>query len=797
TNPVVLLGDFNYPQINWVSNMLPVNAYDRLFYEFCSNHGLDQLVLEPTYRSGSILDLVFITEPNLVSVSEVVDDFGASDHTPVKGFVGPFDAFPTKTGNALRNYSKANYDALNVHLSTIDWDTMFGVSNDVNAMLSMLYDVLDQAISLYVPPLRRSGRKKNNNWSRATQKLQTKLRRLHKKYKLHPTEENSGKWRECARLARLSKRKDVFNTESEIVNSNCPKKFFRFLRSKFKVQSEVPCLKNDNKVIIADDEKTHEFNQYFQSVFCRDNQIPLQFAENLAGPHFSIIEITEERVLKALNKLSNKNSFGPDGLPQSFIRGLSTSISKPLTKIFHISMQSGKVPDKWKISRVLPMFKKGRKNLVSNYRPISLLCVLSKALESIVKDSLVDFMTENDLFDDFQFGFTQGRSIITNLLKTINEWTVAIDKGNFIDALYLDFAKAFDTVCHSKLIECLKSIGISGSVLLWIKDYLTGRYQFVELNGVKSTLLEIFSGVPQGSLLGPILFLIFIKNIRSSINFSEVSLFADDAKVYFKFHDSTETLFLQEDLTSVFEWSEKMQLSLAIQKCFVLHLGFNNPKTTYSIHNMPLSSAETIRDLGIEVSSDLKFAAHITQITNKCIRLVHNVFRSFQYKEREFLIKIFCTFIRPILEYGSEVWNPYHIGEIKQLERVQRLFSRKIIGLKELSYVQRLESLGLKSLEYRRLFKDLVMTYKIIYDLVDLDYHNFFVFAADTGTRSNSKKLYIEHSRLDVRKHFFPNRIKIPWNALSEEIVTSASLAEFKSRLSKLDLTPWLLVGHQ
>ena len=243
------------------------------------------------------------------------------------------------------------------------------------------------------------------------------------------------------------------------------------------------------------------------------------------------IEINAVKVLKQLKSLNVSKSCGPDNCHPFFLKECAEEIYLPLTDIFHKSLSSGVIPDDWKKANITCIFKKGNKQNPGNYRPVSLTSVICKLLERTVREEIVNHLSVNKLLSDSQFGFRKNRSTILQLLTVMNEWTEALDDGIQIDTVYLDFRKAFDSVPHKRLIKKLEGYGIKGILLEWFKNFLNGRQQRVVINGKTSDWTNVLSGIPQGSILGPILFIIFINDLPGVVG-NVCKLFADDCKLY-------------------------------------------------------------------------------------------------------------------------------------------------------------------------------------------------------------------------------------------------------------------------
>ena len=496
----------------------------------------------------------------------------------------------------------------------------------------------------------------------------------------------------------------------------------------------------------------------------------------------------------ALNTLSDDASSGPDSLPSCFLKKFAAQLSNPLFHIFSESMNCGKLPQSWKIGKIIPIYKgKGRKCEPANYRPISLTSICCKVYERIIRRTIVNHLKCNDLISHAQHGFLSGKSTQTQLLECINDWTKSIDSKKSVDVFYLDIAKAFDTVSHPKLLKKLESYGISGDLLRWIEDFLSFRTQYVSVKNCDSSRKKVDSGVPQGSVLGPVLFLIYINDLAKVVKNCSLKMFADDTKIYFKCDQATDRTLLEIDLELVFEWAKMNQLSIAMQKCFVLHLGPANSKNQYVIDNVPLASEKFVKDLGVYVSESAHFNLHISKICSKSYYMINLIFRSFICRDPKFLISMFNIYVRSILEFNSCVWSPCDIGLINQLEKVQKRFTKRIPALTNLSYSDRLKRLNQATLETRRLQADLIQTYKIISGHDNLNFNDFFSFRPHNySCRGNTQTLFPVHRRTNLRSHSFSLRVTAVWNTLPSDVVRSPSLSRFKNSLKNRDFSNFL-----
>ncbi len=363
----------------------------------------------------------------------------------------------------------------------------------------------------------------------------------------------------------------------------------------------------------------------------------------------------------------------------------------------------------------------------------------------------------------------------------------ALDQGYGTDAVYLDYQKAFDTVPHERLISKLSSYGIRGQILHWIKDFLTNRRIRTKVRESVSEWSEVTSGVPQGSVLGPTLFLVYVNDIPEIVN-SSIKLFADDTKAWRVLKTEEDRVKLQQDLDSLEEWSRKWLLKFNASKCKVMHIGRKNTKASYFMGEgdtrSELEETETEKDLGVWISNTLKPATQCKKAANKAMEVLRGIKRSFRCIDKKGFIILFKTYVRPHLEYCEQAWNPYYKKDISCLEKVQRRATKMVKGLRNLSYEQRLQSLGLYSLEQRRLRGDLIETYKLVTGKENVDYKSFFTLTTNRFfLRGHTLKIEKRRSNLNIRQNFFSQRVVGVWNDLPQHVIDATSVNAFKYRL--------------
>jgi len=390
------------------------------------------------------------------------------------------------------------------------------------------------------------------------------------------------------------------------------KSFFSYVNSKKKSFHQVGPIKDENGLVVSDNKEiAQKLNKYFGSVFSTETVSNIDesvsvFNGDVMQP-LDTLEITETIVLNKLVNININKSQGPDTIHGRLLYELREELKKPLCIIYNKSLSSGNIPLDWKMADVIPIFKKGHKQNKENYRPVSLTSIVCKILETIIKDCVVSFLETNNLIDDSQHGFIKGKSCLSNLLDFFEILTKQIDQGKCVDVIFLDFSKAFDKVPHNKLRKKLRDHGIRGNIENWINGWLSGRQQRVVIEGEHSNWIPVTSGVPQGSVLGPVLFIIYINDINYQIK-SKLNKFADDCKVMGEVSNLVDKDIIQHDLDELYNWSVKWQMPFNIEKCSIMHFGTKNPHFQYNIGNKILKESDEEKDLGVLIDPSLKFS---------------------------------------------------------------------------------------------------------------------------------------------------------------------------------------------
>ena len=423
-----------------------------------------------------------------------------------------------------------------------------------------------------------------------------------------------------------------------------------------------------------------------------------------------------------------------------------------------------------------------RNEIFSRQLPVSLTSVISKIMESIIRDRVLEHLMKHDLLADPQHGFVPGRDCMSQLLLCLDEWTQMIENNQAFDVIYTDFAKAFDSVAHQRLLVKLQNHGIEGDVLNWISSFLCNREQSVRVNQEYSTWTKVLSGIPQGSVLGPLLFVIFINDMPEEVKFNVCKLFADDCKLYGQVTTSG-TNTIQKDLNNLETWSKKWQLPFNVKKCKVMHIGSKNPNHEYLMNDHKLEVSESEKDLGVHIDNQLKFHIHTAAAIKKATQILGLIKKTYKTRDADTISLLYKSLVRPHLEYGNLIWGPSFMEDKKSIEKVQRRATKIVSGLYDAPYEERLKILNLPLLYYRRKRGDMIQMYKICNELVRIEPSKIFSPSTYTKTRGHSMKMSKKKASKVPRMNSFSIRSINNWNSLPKEVIEAPSLNMFKNRL--------------
>ena len=785
-----VLGDFNFKDIDWPDRLSKSGSTlsqseGQILIDIMNDHGLEQMVHFPT-REKNTLDLILTTLPG--QFQDVHSPDKLSDHDIISGTLKMFIPPIKKPRRKVYLYQKGDYESMRKDTLQFSKEKYFNGHSDTRSvqenfdlLTSFIQDSADKhipsktsrsvsSIPWITPEIRRKIRRKNKTHAKAkktgSSKLRSKFETLRREIK-----------------ADVRKQHDLYvNNLVGDVKAN-PRDFYRYINSQKKDTQGIPPLKRKNGKGVAqsDLEKAEEFNGQFTDVFSKNEhtQVPLL---DRSAPFMNDIAVSKDGVIKLLKGLNPSKALGPDELHPRVLKELATELGPVLAHLFQQSIDTGEIPKEWSLANICPLFKKSDRSLACNYRPVSLTCVPCKLLEHIVCSNIMAHLDEYKLLSDRQHAFRKGHSCETQLTTVINDWAKILDNRRQVDTFILDFEKAFDTPPHELLKSKLFGYGIGGKTLKWIDSFLCFRQQRVVVNGVKSDWAPVLSGVPQGTVLGPLLFSLYINDISSDIE-SEIRLFADDCVCYREIKDEKDTMKLQRDIDRLGSWARKWGMRFQPVKCNMMQLTRKRIKkihASYTLEGTNLENVESIKYLGVTITSDLRWNTHVSNVCTKANRTLGFLRRNLHSCPQEVKEAAYKGLVRPVLDYGSSVWDPPGVVLQEELESVQKRAARFVTGNYDYetgSMTGILGQLKWESLKKRRKDNRLILLYKGLKGKASVPTDDL-IPKTRRCRNQHSMAFQTPIANTDVYKgSFFPQTIR-DWNALPDSLISSAEDAE-------------------
>ena len=738
---IFVTGDFNFPMVNWSTEGVAEGTRDsrtqaEKFINFMSDNMLIQYVEEPT-RGNNILDLVLTNDHQMI-IGNSVDDTIMSDHRMLTTTVNMPSC--AETGPALETI-REGLGSLNFFHEDVKWDLVNQAFADVDwstELADRSIDEMHEHISTKIRevswehfPVRRGMSKKKSNIPKDRSVLMRKRRKVNQKMK--DARDFPTKRKLSEQLMKIemelaeSHSREQTREENRAIRAIAanPKFFYTYAQSKSRIRSQVGPLKSGDEWCGDSVEMANLLATQYSGAFStpkytrEENETLIQLAESTEGC-LTDITVTEWDVTEAIKSINSNSAAGPDEVPAILLKRCAESLAKPLVMLWRRSLEISRIPSSCKMGVITPIHKGGARGEPKNYRPVTLTSHLIKTFERVIIKKLVGFMEQEMLYNTGQHGFRKGRSCLSQLLQHQMRILKALEDNSSMDVIYLDFAKAFDKVDHGVLLRKVQGMGVGGKLLKWIWEFLTHRKQAVVVNGARSRVSDVVSGVPQGTVLGPILFLIHVTDIDAEVEHAQVASFADDTRLSAAVGTEEDARRLQDDLEKVYKWAEVNNMTFNNSKfVYMRYGGTAHPGTGYTDQDgSQIGRSHTTRDLGVLMSDTGRFPEHISEMLEKAKRTVGWILRVFSARDLKTMLTLFRALVLPVVEYCSQLWSPCTIGVIRQMEAIQRSFTCRIDGMRDVNYWERLRKLGLYSLERRRERYAIIYTWKVVNSLV-------------------------------------------------------------------------------
>lgn len=781
---IYLLGDFNFPDIDWVNLTPSCHASEELI-NITLDFNLFQVVNEPT-RGSNILDLVFTSEPETIQSVSNFDGF--SDHNML---LVNLNVPLTSTGfnvKKIYDYNRANYDEVNKELD-IFYNTILMPSfesRSIDENWSLFRDKMAALVERYVPLISISNDRTNPWFNRGLQKQRNKKKRLYKNARRVGTPQAWQKYKECLQKyvsALTAAKNKYFSCDLLSILKTNPRKFWHEISPRN--DGHKILLHGDDHIPISDVNCASVFNKFFSSVFTQENYSNVPLFDDLDCPYMQPISITVEGIEALISNQKLSTSAGVDNINSKLLKNTKSISSMILYHIFTQSLSSGQLPRDWKIAKIVPIHKSGNKNSPDNYRPISLTCICCKILEHIISSSIYCHLETNKFFFANQHGFRKGFSCDTQLFEFTTDLHNNMNSNLQTDCIFLDFSKAFDRVAHCRLISKLSALRLDSLTLSWLRNFLSMREQFTVVNGSTSPLSPVTSGVPQGSVIGPLLFLIFINDLPSRVT-SCMRLFADDCIIYREINNPSDHVTLQKDLNAICDWCNTWQMSLNLTKCQKISFSRKrvNSNFSYFLNNHLITQALNYKYLGVLLTTNLSWSTHINAICAKASRSLGYLRRNLHAAPSNIRLLAYKTYVLPQLEFTSSVWSPYQNYLIDKIEAVQnraaRFITRSYAFSSSITKIK--HDLSLESLHLRRQIALLCIFHKYIHSTSYSPLHTITPVSTSRRLFNHRSFARIYGTTTAFNSSALPRAIRL-WNDLPDTIVSLTNPEIFRHNL--------------
>ena len=809
----IIMGDFNINLLNFENHTLSSDFINTMF----SNH-FQPLILQPTRVTDSTSTLIDNIFSNDLSCKVISGNIlvQISDHFPQFSIFNNSAPIYDNSSYFVYNYKKFDEARFLDDYQKMDFAFLNADDSTVNHKFDEFLTNLNQLVDKHCPKMKlnkKALKLRNKPWiNNHIQRMMRIRDRIFQQFKQTESPEVYAQYKQFRNrvVNEIRNNKKTYFQNYFTENKSNMKLLWKGIRSVIKMKSNsgetnsIPFLTNDDGSKITDPSSiANNFNDYFINVASkitgkipRNPNSPLRYLASANDSSFFISPTVPDEVSSVIQSLKKSKSSGPNSIPVKLLKMLGPLISTQLSQIINESFLTGIFPDKLKIAKVIPIFKKGDASKNSNYRPISLLSVFSKIFEKIMHERLYNFLELHEILFQMQFGFRNGHSTDHALISLSERIKSTIDSNRVGCGIFIDLQKAFDTVNHNILLQKLDHYGIRGSSLQWFESYLTGRLQYVSINNHSSSLGKVTCGVPQGSVLGPLLFLIYINDLPNVSKLLSFFLFADDTNIYFETENITKLQCkINKELLKVKSWLEVNKLVLNIQK--TNYVVFHSPRKKLPEHILikfgknSVTRSRYVKFLGVLMDQHLSWKFHISELTKKLSR-TSGIFSKIRHLlPLDILKNLYFSIFSSFLSYGSSTWGLSYDTYLEPLFMLQKKVLRSISFQPFFSpstpIFFSLKILKLKDMIHHDILK---FVYKSLNGLSPSHFHNYFQLS-NTVHSHETRQAARGDIFQSIRNTFFYGLRSIKyfgaklWNGIPTFIKMSVSFNIFKSKLKE------------
>ena len=805
----ILIGDFNFPNVSWPSGQTSCNIEEKFINFLTSDLGHTQVIAEPTHKSGNTLDLLFTNIPNVLQDTSVLDknEFCLSDHFAIRSNIDIEVKYKKLPKRKTYNYRKANWIDMNNSLRLVNWDRALG-SLDPHVAWPRFKSILSDICDRYIPKRTVKCQFEPPWYDTECDKIRRKKEKWRKRAKSSNNESDRKKFQSFRKqFKQVMNEKMRLNVEDDSDPALISKSFWSHVKSKTKSTRIPETVHYGTRFRSNISDQSELFNECFHDQFSEESDYEIDI--NYTNDQFLDLRFHSDDIYNILRQINSSKAAGPDGIHGKVLKNCARTLAYPLSLLFNMSFSTGCIPMDWKTALVVPVFKKGDKASVENYRPISLTSLVMKVFERCIKNVL--YKACEGLLDPRQHGFLNDRSCTTQMIPFTNDLALSINNKSKMDVIYFDFAKAFDSVSHDLILYKLKQFyHIDGLMLKFIRSYLEGRQQQVVVGGSKSSMMTVKSGVPQGSILGPLLFVLFINDMFSCISQgTNIALYADDTKIWREILSSADNFILQNDIDKLFEWSSLNKMNFHKKKCKVLsvtlqrnvldNLPFNS--FFYELNGTIIDYVTSQTDLGVTVNTKLLWGSHCNELVTKARSRLGLLGRTCHFttnkrQKRSFYLSL----VRSMFEHCSVIWSPQRATDINKFVAIQKRAIKWINGEQFVSYSDgelfvKEQELDILPVKLKFIYNDLLMFYKVVNKMVPITMPSYISLCQPDDVRYTRRNAPI-HNRTDMTtfqcnitpscdtfKNSFFHRTMHYWNSLPVSVRQSERISVFKTSL--------------